>query len=130
MTRFEQEQVELQQVVMSYVDEIKTGKVPAGQKMKWAVDRFLKDLKDTNKKDSKYYIDWFELMKFYRWAKMFKHTKGILANQPIELHESQLFEAANIFCFKHRSDGSRRFREVYIKKARKNAIYLASVTGM
>lgn len=127
---FEQEALILQQRTMKYVEDTLNGTIPAGQKMKWTVQRFINDLKRTSYKDSKFYMDWFELLKFYRWAKMQKHSKGVLSGQFIELHDSQLFEAANIFCFKNRSDGTRRFREVYIQKARKNAIYLASAIGI
>ncbi|MET3196052.1 phage terminase large subunit-like protein [Bacillus sp. OAE603] len=58
---------------------------------------------------------------FYEWAKEFKHAEGVLAGQPILLTDFQLFIVANIFCFIKKSNGSRRFRKVYIQLARKNA---------
>lgn len=121
MNKFHDEVVELEKRVIDYAYGIQNAEIVAGVKMKWAVERFFKDLKATNKKDSKYYMDWVEVYKFYRWSKMFKHTKGVLANQHIDLHISQLFDATNIFGFRKRSDGTRRFREVYIQKARKQA---------
>lgn len=121
INQFHKEVAELEQRVIEYAYDIKTGKIKSGTPMKHAVERFFRDLKATNKADSKYYIDWLEVYKFYRWAKMFKHTKGVLANQHIDLHISQLFDATNIFGFRKREDGTRRFREVYIQKARKQA---------
>ncbi|WP_446453325.1 terminase large subunit [Tuanshanicoccus yangjingiae] len=121
MADFNKEVATLQTRVIDYCESIRKGELVACKKMQWAVERFLNDLNATNHKNSKYYMDWFEVFKFYRWSQMFKHTKGVLANQHIELHTSQLFEATNIFGFKKRRDGSRRFREVYIQKARKQA---------
>lgn len=118
---FEEETRDLQKRVMRYVEDSLDHKIPQCKAMLWTMKRFKDDLRRTNRKDSEFYLDWYELLKFYRWAKMFKHSKGVLTGQPIDLHVSQLFEATNIFCFKRRIDGLRRFREVYIQKARKNA---------
>ena len=101
---------------MSLADEIPTCKA-----MKHSMLRFKKDLKKTEDPNSTYYMDWDEVFRFYVWARMFKHTKGVLAGQNIELHVSQLFEACNIFGFKVRETGYRRFTEAYIQKSRKNA---------
>lgn len=117
MANFNKEVTVLEKRIIDYAEGIRTGEIIACQKMKWAIDRFFDDLNH----NPDYYMDWFEVFKFYRWSKMFKHTKGVLANQHIELHESQLFEIANIFGFKKRKDNTRRFTEVYIQKARKQA---------
>lgn len=111
---------ELEERVLKYCDDILTGKQKAGQKTIWAVVRFLKDLKECEG-DSKYYADWLEVVKFVRWAKMFKHTKGAIAGQRIILTDFQIFIAAGIFLFKHRGSGYRKVREVYIQLGRKNA---------
>lgn len=118
---FETEVAEVQSKVMNYVHDIRSGKIPAGKTMLQAMDRFVNDLKKANNPDSEYYMDWVEVFKFDRWSKMFKHSKGVLAGQQFILHESLLWESANIFGFKRRSDGGRRFREAYIFKARKNS---------
>ena len=118
---FEKESAELQERVLTYIDKIRTNEIPACQKMKWSVDRFIHDYKRTNDSDYPYWVDWNELLKFYRWAKLFKHSKGKLAGQPIELMDHQLYEALNILGFKRKENNTRRFREVYIQKARKNA---------
>jgi len=118
---FETEVAGVQNKVMNYVHDIRTGNIPAGKTMKQAMDRFVNDLKKANKPDSEYYMDWVEVFKFDRWAKMFKHSKGVLAGTPFILHESLLWESANIFGFKRRRDGGRRYREAYIFKSRKNS---------
>ena len=116
---FEQETLELQKRVMSYVHDSLDGKIIQGESMKWAMKRFLKDLERADNPDNKYLFDWYELMKFNRWCLSAKHSKGILAGKPIEPHISWLFEFANILCFKERDTGYRRFREAFIFQARK-----------
>lgn len=118
---FEKEKLDLQKKVITYCEDIQSGQIPSGQKMKWAVNRFFNDLKSIENNESEYYIDWNELLKFNRWAGLFVHSKGVLANKKIELSDFQLWIAANIFCFKKKSNGYRRFREVYIQLGRKNA---------
>ena len=121
MANFEQEKLDLQARVINYATGVQDGSINACVKTKWGVKRFFNDLKKTEKKDSDFYVDWNELLKFNRWSGMFKHSKGVVAGQFIELSDFQLYLATNIFCFKRRQNGYRRFREVYIQLARKNA---------
>jgi phage terminase large subunit-like protein len=107
--------------VFNYCDDILTGKIKACKKHIWAVKRFLKDFEDCQNDDSPFYFDEDIVEDFYWWAREFKHTEGILAGQNVELTDFQLFISANIFGFKKRSNGARRFRKVYIQLARKNA---------
>lgn len=111
--------------VLQYVEESLDGTIPQGQKMIWAMERFLNDLEKTEQEDFPYYMDWEELFRFNTWASMFKHRKGTLAGQNIELVPYQLFLAGNIFGFKHKDSGYRKHKEVYIQVGRKNAKDLA-----
>ncbi|GIO22440.1 terminase large subunit [Oceanobacillus sp. J11TS1] len=107
--------------VLDYCDGILTGKIKAGKKHKWAVQRFLNDYEDCQNDDSPFYFDEDELEDFYWFAHEFRHAEGILAGQRIELVDFQLFLATNIFCFKKKSNGARKIRKVYIQLGRKNA---------
>lgn len=107
---------ELKKRLLSYVDKSISGEIVQCKKMIQAMIRFKKDLKR-----KEFYMDWEEVYRFKVWSSMFKHTKGKLAGQYIELHDSQLFETANILGFKRTDTGYRRYREAYIQKARKNA---------
>lgn len=111
---------DLEAKVDEYVNNILTGKINSCKKHKWACERYLKD-----RRNEEYIFDNIELLKVYIWAKQFKHYKGELAGQYIDLTPFQLFIVANIFCFKLKENGLRRFRKVYIQLARKNAIDLA-----
>lgn len=116
--------------VFNYCDDILNGAIKASKKHIWAVKRFLKDLEDCQNDDSPFYFDQDEVEDFYWFARENKHTEGVLAGQPVELTDFQLFISANIFGFKKKSNGARRFRKVYIQLARKNAKsqYLAIVS--
>lgn len=112
---------ELQNEIVKYSHDIISGKINACKKHKTACKRFLDDLEKSKSEDYKYYFDIQELYKFYVWCHMFKHRVGILAKQPICLVPFQLFICGNIFCWKHKDTGYRRFRKAYIQIGRKNA---------
>jgi phage terminase large subunit-like protein len=112
---------ELFERVYNYAVDIVDGKIIACKKHIAACNRFLNDLTKISQEDYPFYFDISELEDFYVWAKMFKHTKGTLAGQYIELTDFQLFVCGNIFCWKLKEDDSRRFRKSYIQLARKNA---------
>ena len=107
--------------VLQYVNDILDGTIPACKKHKWACERFLKDLERTQQDECSFYFDIDQLYDFYEWAKQFKHFKGVLAGQYIELTDFQLFVGANIFCFLNKATNKRRFLRVFIELARKNA---------
>lgn len=107
--------------LLNYANEVVEGNIIACKKHILACQRFLNDVEMLGNEDYQYYFDGDVLQEFYDWSRLFKHTKGILAGQHIELTDFQLFLVANIFCWKEKSTGYRRFRKVYIQLARKNA---------
>lgn len=108
--------------VYQYSIDVSQGKIIACKKHKQAVERFLKDLeRSIYDEDCYFYFDNNELEEFNEWASLFRHTKGVLAGQRIELTDFQLFIAANIFCFKRKDNDYRKISSVYIQLARKNA---------
>lgn len=107
--------------VFNYCDDILEGRINACIKHKWAIKRFLKDYEDCQDDGSLFYFDEEVAEDFYWWAREFKHVEGVLAGENVELNDFQLFIAVNIFCFKKKHNGARRFRKVYIQLARKNA---------
>ena len=106
---------------MNYAKDIQEGIILAGVKTKWMVDRFQDDFNKIEDENYPYYIDWDDLLRVNRWASLFKHRKGVLAGKPIVLLDFQLFLLCNIFCFKRKDNGYKRFRETYIQLSRKNA---------
>lgn len=104
-----------------YAEDVVDGRIVACKKHRSACDRFLADLQRSQSDDYPFRFDVDEVYRFYRWARMFKHSKGVLAGQPIELTPFQLFVVGNIFGWKRKDNGKRRFRKAYIQLARKNA---------
>lgn len=100
----------------NYAKQIIKGEILACKKHIWACRRYLSD--KTNKK---YFFDEKELIKFFVWSRQFKHRAGILKNQIIEITDFQLFIVGNLFCWKNKVTGYRRYRKCYIQLARKNA---------
>jgi phage terminase large subunit-like protein len=112
---------ELVQKLYSYAEDISKGKIVACKKHIQACRRFLRDIDRIPKKDFPYYFDAAIVERFYFWSRLFVHTKGVLANQPISLNDFQLFIVANIFGWKKKENDYKRFRKSYIQLARKNA---------
>lgn len=107
--------------IVTYAESIVDGQLLAGRKHIAACRRFLNDIARIPDDSFAYEFDGEELFKFDTWARMFRHREGVLVGQEISLTDFQLFTAANIFCWKHKVSGLRRFRKAYIQLARKNA---------
>lgn len=91
------------------------------QKHRWACERFLKDLKKSGTKDFPYIFDEEKALRFFEWTALHKHTKGVLAGEPIEFTPIQRFIFGNVYGWVHQDTGLRRFRKAYWQVARKNA---------
>lgn len=113
--RLEKAVLRIKERVLTYAEDVRTGKQIACQKFIQAVNRFNSDLNN-----DRYYIDWDEVMRFNTWASMFKHTKGVVSGQKIKLTDWQLFIVTNIFAVKIQSTGYRKYKEAYIQVGRKN----------
>ena len=91
------------------------------QKHRWACERFLDDLKKSGTKDFPYIFDEEKALRFFEWAALHKHTKGVLAGEPIEFTPIQRFIFGNVYGWVHQDTGLRRIRKAYWQVARKNA---------
>ena len=100
-----------------YAREVKSGKIPACKYVKQACDRFLRDLK---RKDI--FLDKDEAERWCRFLEKLPHVKGQWAarGETFVLSDWQIFCTVNIFGWKRKKTGLRRFREVYIEVPRKN----------
>lgn len=91
------------------------------QKHRWACERFLNDLKKSGTKDFPYIFDEEKALRFFEWAALHKHTKGVLAGEPIDFTPIQRFIFGNVYGWVHQDTGLRRFRKAYWQVARKNS---------
>ena len=105
--------------VHQYADDVLSGEIVACRYVILACKRFKDDLEHGHKRGlwfderaAQYALDFYDLT---------RHVKGELAGQPIELEAWQGFIIANIFGWKWKETGLRRFRTAYNEVARKNA---------
>ncbi len=108
--------------LISYCNDVLSGKIVACKKFKWACIRFLKDVEKIgidnwpwifNDEAASAYLD--------KWAPMFVHSKGPLSGKPKVFTDYERFVYGNIYGWKHKDTGYRRFRRSYEQVARKNA---------
>ncbi|EML1985333.1 TPA: terminase large subunit [Proteus mirabilis] len=99
-----------------YASDIKTGKIPACQRLKQAVERYYNDLNNPL-----YTFDNEVVERFIGFSRVCSHVKGHLRGKPIELEPWQQFAFANLLGFKVISTGRRKYRSAYIQVPRKNA---------
>ena len=90
-------------------------------KHKWACMRFLRDLERSETSECPFYWDETEAKKIVDWFALLKHSKGILAGQFIRLTTAQKFSLCQLYGWRRKKDGLRRFNKSYQQKGRKNA---------
>ncbi|MDE6833194.1 MAG: terminase large subunit [Ruminococcus sp.] len=90
-------------------------------KHKWACMRFLRDLEHSETSECPFYWDETEAKKIVDWFALLKHSKGILAGQFIRLTTAQKFSLCQLYGWRRKKDGLRRFNKSYQQKGRKNA---------
>jgi phage terminase large subunit-like protein len=91
------------------------------QKHRWACERFLRDISREGTDEFPYIFDDAKAERFYKWASLHKHTKGVLVNMPIIFTPIQRFIFGNIYGWVHKDTGYRRFTKAYWQVGRKNA---------
>lgn len=96
------------------------------KKHKWACQRFLDDLKHSESRNTlteHFQYIWVEeeAQKIVDWFAMLRHSKGVLAGQPINLTPSQKFDLCQLYGWRHETTGYKRFKKSFKEVARKNA---------
>ena len=93
------------------------------KKHKWACQRFLNDLKrSATGQDSFPYI-WneTEAQRIVDWFSLLRHSKGDLSGKPIILTPWQRFDLCQIYGWRHKDTGRKRFKQTFTEVGRKNA---------
>jgi len=86
-----------------------------------AARRFIVDLDRATKKDCPFVFSRHHANDVCSFIEKLPHVEGKWETATITLHASQIFALANVFGFRRRSDGLRRFTTSYFEVARKNA---------
>ena len=117
--------------VVDYAQRVAQGREIAGRLERLKCERFLRDMRRAGTEAFPYVLDraagaracrFIELMPHIKgeWAKPV-YTAGKLQYAKLKLEDWQAFEEFNLFGWKHRDTGLRRFRRSYEEVARKNA---------
>lgn len=93
------------------------------KKHKWACMRFLNDLKraGANTGDFPYVWNEEEAQKIVDWFLLLRHSKGELSGEPIRLTAWEKFDLCQIYGWRHRETGRKRFKQSFTEVGRKNA---------
>lgn len=103
-----------------YARDVLNGKILACKSIQLACQRHFKDLKISLDKDYPYLFDRELAERACRFVQLLPHSSGDLAGQKLKLEPWQAFAFSSIFGWVTKKTKKRRFREAYIRVARKN----------
>ena len=105
-----------------YAEDCIAGTIISCRKHKWACQRFLNDV-DKMESDPDYPYTWDErqAQNIVEWFSLLRHSKGVLAGQPIELTTWQKFRHCQLYGWREKKTGYKRFLKTFTEVARKNS---------
>ena len=107
--------------LIRYATDCISGNIISCEKHKQACSRFLRDVKREESGEASFYWDDQEAQKIIKWFSLLRHSKGVLAGKPIKLTEWQQFHLCQLYGWRRKEDGYKRFKKSFIEVARKNA---------
>ncbi len=115
----------------NYARKIVAGKIDACLYVRQACQRHIDDLAAQDQDDFEYRFDVRAGHRVCKFAEKLPHIKGSWAGTKIRLEDWQCFILVCIFGWLTKSNGRRRFREVYAEIPRKNGkSILAAIIGL
>jgi phage terminase large subunit-like protein len=103
-----------------YARDVLNGKILACNSIQLACQRHFNELKISLDKDYPYRFDRELAERACRFVQLLPHSSGDLAGQKLKLEPWQAFAFSSIFGWVTKKTKKRRFREAYIRVARKN----------
>lgn len=91
------------------------------KKHKWACKRFLDDIERSKTEECFFYWDEDEARNIVDWFSLLRHSKGELAGKPIVLNSWQKFVLCQLYGWRIKDTGFKRFRQMFTEVGRKNA---------
>lgn len=108
--------------IKKYAKNCISGETISCKKHKWACERFLKDAEQfENNPDYPFYWSEESAQNIVDWFALLRHSKGVLAGQPIILTDWQKFRICQLYGWRRKKNGYRRFKKSFTEVARKNA---------
>ena len=116
----------IREELIDYAEKCVSGEEISGKKHKWACQRFLRDCQKEKAanvlaEEWPYYWDEVEAEKIVEWFSMLRHSKGDLARQPIVLTVWQKFNLCQLYGWREKATGYKRFKQSFTEVGRKNA---------
>jgi len=115
----------IREELIQYSNDCINGIIPSGKKHIWACQRLLNDFKKIGcnvlTEPFEYIWDEKEALGIVDWFSYLRHSKGILAQKPIELTAWQKFDLCQIYGWRNIENGYKRFKKSFIEVGRKNA---------
>lgn len=104
--------------VSRYAIEVVEGRETAGELVRLACERHLRDLETG--KDRGLFFDTRAASRIVNFAGMLRHTTGPKGGQPLTLEPWQVFRHGSVFGWKREDTGLRRFTSTYHQVGKKN----------
>ena len=116
----------IREELIDYAEKCVSGEEISGKKHGWACQRFLRDCQKEEAanvlaEEWPYYWDEVEAEKIVEWFSMLRHSKGDLARQPIVLTVWQKFNLCQLYGWREKVTGYKRFKQSFTEVGRKNA---------
>lgn len=116
----------IREELIDYAEKCVSGEEVSGKKHGWACQRFLRDCQKEEAanvlaEEWPYYWNEVEAEKIVEWFSMLRHSKGDLARQPIVLTVWQKFNLCQLYGWREKATGYKRFKQSFTEVGRKNA---------
>lgn len=110
------------QQLKKYAKDCIQDRIPSGKKHKWACKRFLDDCRRAETLKT-YPFEWDEdqAQGIVDWFSYLRHSKGELSGEPIILTPWQKFILCQLYGWRNKKTGRKRFKKSFVEVARKNA---------
>ena len=109
------------EIITNYARECIANPDTNCQKHRWACERLLRDVERMDTDEFPYTWDENEAERIVQWFALLRHSKGVLAGQPIRLTEWQQFFVCQLYGWRNRETRRRRFKKSFVEVGRKNA---------
>lgn len=107
--------------ITNYAKDCISGKEISCRKHKWACMRLLRDKERIGSENFPFIWNEERAQNIVDWFSLLRHSKGIMAGQPINLTPWQKFRLCQLYGWVHKDTGRRRFKKSFTEVARKNA---------
>lgn len=111
----------IREELIQYSRDCLEDRIASGKKHKQACLRFLRDIERIGADEFPYIWSEEKAEKIIKWFSYLRHSKGELAGHPIILTAWQKFFLCQLYGWRHKDTGYKRFKKTFVEVGRKNA---------